>query len=119
MRWKSPSLMKPCCLDAWICARVSLLGFPIIIDALITLKKQIGHLIGKNKNKLFGINGISLRNSEIFINSTKGINCTFNDSLREVWPLGKTVLRNLIHVIFVLVLKKNTCYELQSKLCKT
>ena len=42
--------------------------------------------------------GVSLKYSEIYINSKSGINCTFNSSLFEVWQLGKLVLKNLVKV---------------------
>ena len=74
----------------------------LLIDALIVFNRQINHLIGRNMNKLFGFDGISLKNSEILINKKRGINCTLNSSLIETWPLGKFVMKNLINVFVCL-----------------
>jgi hypothetical protein len=60
--------------------------------------RQINQLIGKNINKLFGIEGVSLKNSSIFINAKKGIECRFDNSTHETWPLGDIIMNNLIDV---------------------
>ena len=70
----------------------------LLIDSLIMFSRQINQLIGKNINKLFGIEGVSLKNSSIFINSKKGVECRFDNSTQEPWPLGDVIMNNLIDV---------------------
>jgi hypothetical protein len=69
--------------------------------------RQINQLIGKDVNKLFGIDGISLRKSDIYINSRRGLNCSLDNSIQESWPLGYLIMDNLKHV-FNLFFIKNT-----------
>ena len=69
-----------------------------MIDSLAVFNKQVNHLIGRNVKKLFGIDRVSLKNSEIFIGSNRGINCTLNSTQFQTWPLGKLIMRSLINV---------------------
>ncbi|CAF0748574.1 unnamed protein product [Brachionus calyciflorus] len=69
----------------------------LMIDSLIMFSNQIHQLVGKDINRLFGIEGVSLRNTEIFVNSKKGINCSFNSN-DETWPLGDLITSNIINM---------------------
>lgn len=46
-------------------------------------------------SRLFGDENISLRRAEIYVNKSKGINCSYNFDNNVKWPLGKYVLDNL------------------------
>ena len=70
----------------------------LFVDSLLTFTRQINNLIGTDSNRLFGIDGISLKNSEIYIGSNRGINCTLNSLSVDNWPLGKLVLNGLMQV---------------------
>lgn len=75
----------------------------LFIDALIFFNKQIHQLIGKDPNRLFGLNNVSLKNSEIFINNTKGLSCS-NNLNEDKWPLGRLIIENLRNVfVFSLI----------------
>ena len=74
----------------------------LMIDSLILFNKEIHPLIGKDINKLFGINGISLNKSEIYINSKKGINCAFEKNDGHQWPLGQLILNKILNVTLTL-----------------
>lgn len=64
---------------------------------MMILNKQINSLIGQDLNKLFGMNDVSLKNSEIYIGAQKGISCS--DEV-DAWPLGNLARENLINVSF-------------------
>jgi hypothetical protein len=68
--------------------------------------RQINQLIGKDLNKLFGIDGISLRKSDIYINSRRGLNCSLDNSTQESWPLGHLIMDNLLNVFNLFLLAK-------------
>ena len=70
----------------------------LIVDSLLLFNRQINHLVGSDSNKLFGISGVSLKHSEIYINSSKGVNCSISDLSVDDWPLGKLVLTNILKV---------------------
>ena len=70
----------------------------LLIDTLVVFSRQINQLIGKDVNKLFGIDGISLRKSDIYINSRRGLNCSLDNSTQESLPLGYLIMDNLKHV---------------------
>jgi hypothetical protein len=52
--------------------------------------------------RLFGMSGINLRKSEIYIQEKKGISCGIekNQTTKVVWPLGRLVLNDSLRVIF-------------------
>ena len=70
----------------------------LFIDSILAFTRQVNHLIGPDSNRLFGIDGVSLKNSEIHIGSQRGINCSLNSLSVESWPLGTVVLKSLIKV---------------------
>jgi hypothetical protein len=69
-----------------------------MIDSLLIFSKQINQLIGKDTKKLFGMDGVSLKNTEIYINNKKGMNCSLDNSTIEAWPLGDIVKENILNV---------------------
>lgn len=71
-----------------------------MIDSLIMFSHQIHQLVGKDINQLFGIKGVSLRNTEIYVNSKKGINCSL-ELTEDTWPIGKLIISNIINVCFI------------------
>jgi hypothetical protein len=65
------------------------------MDGLAYFSKKINAVIGTNMSKLFGIDNISLRRAEIYVNKNKGINCSYDFSDKFEWPLGRLVLNQL------------------------
>jgi hypothetical protein len=66
---------------------------------MMLFSKQIGSIIGDNLNKLFGLKNVSLRRTEIYIEDTKGFNCSYNDKNKsDPWVLGRLVLENFAKV---------------------
>lgn len=49
----------------------------------------------KNTNNLFGFRGVSLRKSEIYVNKTKGLSCSYNLNNTDKWILGEYVIKLL------------------------
>lgn len=49
-------------------------------------------MIGLNMSALFGINGVSLRRAEIYVNKSRGINCSYDLKDTKKWPLGRYIL---------------------------
>ena len=58
---------------------------------------RMNAIIGKDVNKLFGIDGIQLRKSEVFYNDKKGVTCSFDNTTTD-WPIGKIVLDAVLNV---------------------
>ena len=56
---------------------------------------QINKIIGKDVNNLFAIRKLQLRNSVIFYNGTKGMNC---NKKKTSWPAGDVILSQLLNV---------------------
>jgi hypothetical protein len=52
-------------------------------------------VIGLNMSRLFGLDYVSLRRAEIYINNSKGINCSFDFDKMSKWPLGKYIIDEL------------------------
>ena len=52
-------------------------------------------VIGMNMSRLFGLDYVSLRRAEIYINNSKGINCSFDFDQNSKWPLGKYIIDEL------------------------
>jgi hypothetical protein len=46
-------------------------------------------------SRLFGLDNVSLRRAEIYVNKSKGINCSYSFEDQPKWPLGKYVLDQL------------------------
>lgn len=69
----------------------------LFIDSLVFFNKHIHQLIGKDMNRLFGLNNVVLKNSEIYVNNTRGLECAPNSDMAK-WPLGKIVIQNLKNV---------------------
>ena len=79
------------------------------MDALLLFCERIGAQAGTDMTRLFGMPGINLRKSEIYIQDKRGISCgtDINGSSSKVWPLGRLVLNDSLRVakiLFVLLL---------------
>ena len=62
-------------------------------------------------SSLFGMESISLRRAEIYVNKSKGVNCTYGfNSRANKWLLGSFILNNLKAnaVSFIIQKKKIT-----------
>lgn len=68
---------------------------------MIMFSHQIHQIVGKDINRLFGVEGVRLRNTEIFVNGNKGINCSM-ESEHNVWKLGYLIASNIINVIKII-----------------
>ena len=55
-------------------------------------------------SRLFGLENVSLRRAEIYINNSKGINCSFDFTKSYKWPLGKYIMDELK------IIRDNVCY---------
>lgn len=64
----------------------------LLIDGLAYFSKRVNTVIGLNMSSLFGLNGVSLRRAEIYVNKSRGINCSFNLDGTNKWPLGRFIL---------------------------
>ena len=69
----------------------------LAIDALLMFCNRMNAIIGKDVNKLFGVEGIQLRKSEVFYNDKKGVTCSFDNTTAD-WPIGKIVLDAVLNV---------------------
>ena len=88
-----------------------------MIDGLAYFSKRLNAVIGMNMSRLFGLDNVSLRRAEIYINNSKGINCSFDFSKSTKWPLGKYIVDELkivrdnveyfLKLLQLLILKKN------------
>ena len=67
------------------------------MDSLLFFCSQLGRVAGKNMESLFGVENVSLRKSEIFVNNKKGLSCE-NEHGEEIWPLGRVVLDIILNV---------------------
>ena len=68
----------------------------LLIDGLVFFSKRINPLIGANMSSLFGMENVSLRRAEIYVNKNRGINCSFDPNNKQYkWPLGSFILNNL------------------------
>jgi hypothetical protein len=65
------------------------------MDGLAYFSKRINSVIGTNMSQLFGLENISLRRAEIYVNKSKGINCTYDFKESVEWSLGYQVLNQL------------------------
>lgn len=106
---------------------VFLIFFPIFlkyramlfIDSLVFFNKHIHQLIGKDMNRLFGLNNVILKNSEIYVNNTRGLDCAPNSDMAK-WPLGKIVIQNLKNVkknLIILTLVSLIVFFISSSRC--
>jgi len=68
------------------------------VDALLLFCERIGPLAGTDMTRLFGMAGINLRKSEIYIQDKKGISCSFERNVTRIWPLGRLVLDDMSKV---------------------
>ncbi len=68
----------------------------MLIDALVYFNRTINHLIGTNANSLFGMENVTLRKNEIFVNNKKGLECGYKIEHTSKWPLGKFILDRLV-----------------------
>ncbi len=59
---------------------------------------RINEIIGKDMTKLFNVNGIELRKSEVFFNNQKGVKCNYNNASVN-WPVGRIVLNSILNVV--------------------
>lgn len=64
----------------------------LLIDGLAYFSKRVNSMIGLNMSALFGINGVSLRRAEIYVNKSRGINCSYDLKDTKKWPLGRYIL---------------------------
>ncbi len=71
-------------------------------------------VIGMNMSRLFGLDYVSLRRAEIYINNSKGINCSFDFDQKSKWPLGKYIIDELkiirdnvrqLYLVFLIISK--------------
>jgi hypothetical protein len=71
------------------------------LDAILLFCEQMNQVVGIETNRLFGLEGVSLKKSEIYVNLRKGISCSNEHSANysEIWPLGKFILNNILNVI--------------------
>ena len=69
----------------------------LMADALFLFSQQVNQLLGKDVRRLFGMENVALRNSEIYVAGKRGINCSLTGP-NETWPLGDFILNNLVHV---------------------
>jgi hypothetical protein len=59
---------------------------------------NIGYLIGNNMSRLFGLDNVSLRRAEIYVDNNKGTECSITDLNNIPWILGNLVLKNFVNV---------------------
>jgi hypothetical protein len=45
------------------------------------------------------MDNVEIRNSEIYINNVKGINCSNTFNLSNFWPLGQYIIKKIIEVV--------------------
>ena len=57
-------------------------------------------MVGKDVSQLFGLTGVSLQKSEIYVGNKKGVNCT-NENRPNSWPLGRIALNSILNVTYV------------------
>jgi len=57
--------------------------------------KRINSAIGQDINSLFGLENVSLKGAEIFVNDSKGIGFSYGLEPQVKWPLGKLILDKL------------------------
>lgn len=68
----------------------------MLVDALFYFTKKINSMIGSNENALFELNQVSIKDSEIYINGTRGIPCSFGSMTESNrWPFGNFIVDNL------------------------
>lgn len=74
------------------------------LDAILLFCEQMNQVVGIDMNRLFGLEGVSLKKSEIYVNSKKGISCNNEHSTNysQIWPLGKFILNNILNVIILI-----------------
>lgn len=72
---------------------------------MLLFTKRIGSILGEDLKKLLGVDNVSLRRGDIYIEDNKGYNCSY-DNTTSPWMLGKRVLRNLLSVSFVFLSTK-------------
>jgi hypothetical protein len=65
------------------------------MDGLMYFSRIINPLIGTNMSSLFGMENVWLKRTEIYVNKSKGIECTYNLEGSKKWSLGKFVLDHL------------------------
>ncbi len=72
----------------------------MILDAILLFCEQVNQIVGTDINRLFGLEGVSLKKSEIYVNFRKGISCNSEHSTNysETWPLGKLILNSILNV---------------------
>ena len=67
----------------------------MIIDGLAYFVKRINALVGLNMSRLFGMENVSLRRGEIYVNKSKGINCSYEMRNTNRWPMGRLIVEQL------------------------
>lgn len=73
------------------------------LDALLIFCERIGQIVGTDMTRLFGMEGVSLRKSEIYVGSKKGCSCNGEKNLTKPWQLGPLIINNTLRVIYVLL----------------
>ncbi len=53
---------------------------------------RINSIIGSDMNRLFGMENVSLKKSEIYVNKKKGANCSFRLNSTSKWLLGNFII---------------------------
>lgn len=68
------------------------------VDALLLFCERISQLAGTDMTRLFGIPGVNLRRSEIFVDTKKGISCKSEKNLIKPWILGRIILNSTLNI---------------------
>lgn len=71
------------------------------LDSLLLFCEQMNQIVGTDMNRLFGLEGVSLKKSEIFFDNRKGVSCNSDNSANysQVWPVGRHILNNILQVL--------------------
>ena len=57
--------------------------------------KRVSPALGRDVNSLFGLESVSLKGAEVYVNDTKGVGFSYGNEPQSKWPLGKLVLDKL------------------------
>ena len=57
--------------------------------------KRVSPALGRDVNSLFGLESVSLKGAEVYVNDTKGVGFSYENEPQSKWPLGKLVLDKL------------------------
>ena len=57
--------------------------------------KRVSPALGRDVNSLFGLESVSLKGAEVYVNDTKGVGFSYGNEPQSKWALGKLVLDKL------------------------